>query len=142
MESYLFFCPGCGEIIPLGSAQPNRKLCPQCTVRKAQAELLAEDKKCRERYKAQRADYLTPVSRPLTMTQLSDALFDVKRTEQLKQCVKCAYVGGKGSGMFCDFIAHTGYTRDKGSGPGDCRSFSPVSLQPMSKSRKSVTLKY
>ena len=139
MSEYLFLCPVCYNLVPLGSKQPNRKMCPQCKIKQAREQLLNENRKRREHYKSQRNDCLFPVSRPLTDAQLADALFDLAQAEQLKQCLKCRYSGGKGSNLFCDFIAHKGHSRMKGSGPGDCRSFSPLTSSTKPDRRKPVS---
>ena len=139
MDEYLFLCPVCHDEVPLGFNQPNRKMCPQCKVKQAREQLLEENRKRRDHYKAQRNDCLVPVSRPLTDTQLADALFDAAQKEQLKQCQKCKFAGGKGSNLFCDFIAHKGHSRNKGSGAGDCRSFGSLTPGTKTDRRKSVS---
>ena len=139
MAEYMFLCPVCHDLVPLGSKQPNRKMCPQCKVTQARDQLLEENRKRREQYKAQRDNCLFPVSRPLTDAQLADALFDVAQKEQLIQCQKCRYSGGKGSNLFCDFIAYKGYSRSKGSGPGDCRGFSSLTPETKADRRKSIS---
>ncbi len=127
MVEYLFTCPACNKTVSLGSLQPNRKVCPACKVKIEQQRLLDEHQKHRETYKKQRDDLLVPAERPLTETQLTDALFDVRIKEGLNQCKKCRYSSGKGSTLTCDYIAYTGHSRSRGSGPGDCRSFEPIS---------------
>ena len=139
MSEHLFLCPVCHDLVPLGSKQPNRKMCPQCKITQAREQLLQEHRKRREQYQAQRNDCLLPVSRPLTEAQLADALFDIARKEQLQQCQKCRYSGGKGSNLFCDLIAHKGHSRSKGSGPGDCRSFRALTADTKPDRRKPVS---
>lgn len=134
MQEFLFSCPVCRRAVPLGTYQPKRKMCPQCAVLQAQEQIISHNQKhahaYREYMRDPNHDPLRKPQRPLTAQQLSDALFNVKIKEQLKQCIHCSYSSGKGSSLFCDHIAKANYSREKGSGPGDCRSFVDVSVAP------------
>ena len=127
MEEYLYQCPICNCTVPLGTRQPNRKMCPACTVRQAQERIIIHHQQQAQLYRQHKydpsSDALQPPPRPMTQQQLHDALFNIKIKEQLKQCANCLFSSGKGINLFCDHIARQGHSTQKGSGPGDCRSY-------------------
>ena len=127
MGEYLYVCPVCKDTVLLGNIQINRKMCPSCRIKQEQNRILEEHRRISAIYKAQRNRFFinTPVRRPLTETQLADALLDAKSKIQLEQCKKCRFSCGKGINLFCDYITEKKRSRNKGSGPGDCRSFIP-----------------
>ena len=127
MPEYLFHCPVCNRSIQLGSPQPNRKRCPQCTIQQIQDKIIRDNdqlsKRYREYLREPSPDPLLRPPRPLTHQQLMDALLNAKIKEQLKQCPHCIYSSGKGINLFCDHVTQEGHACEKGTGPGDCRSF-------------------
>lgn len=59
-----------------------------------------------------------------------DAEIDANSKLEIKLlCHKCRYRMFDASNERvngCDFVSHTGHLRDRGNGPGDCRSFEPI----------------
>lgn len=116
-------CPVCGEEMTLSGPLMRVPICLKCNPPKVK---LPPGKK-KPAYVA--TIYHTQktmdarVERPPTEQQLIDSVLDARSKAQLKQCKSCAYSCYIGGNLFCDYISFMGHSTDKGSGPGDCRSF-------------------
>lgn len=130
----LFYCPDCDRYMELPVAV-GRKRCPECSIT-YNHELI--NRVNRERYAAmtaeERSAFLKNRRKKKEETARStktpeDLEFERRYNIQRKQCEKCLYWASDCANVerFCHFyLRHgVGHRRDKGNGPGDCRSFSP-----------------
>lgn len=115
-----FLCPRCGRTFLL-KFDKRRKLCKECSVQKnredSQARYAALMKEKAKYKQMEKADAPKP--------KLDEQAQRYKL--QHKQCVGCHYYSNDGGdkSKFCHYCLRTKRLRDKGNGPGDCRSFEP-----------------
>lgn len=137
MMAGTFICPNCGKETQQGERN-NRRYCPECVAkRKKEREkenlrtLLKEHvqrKRLFERGKEEPGKFAKERAE-------RDAEIDARSREYIrKQCRFCKYQLREGSNnvyhcIGCDYIARTGHRSDKGNGPGDCRSFEPMTKE-------------
>lgn len=130
----LFYCPDCDRYLEL-PVSFGRKRCPKCsnkhshdvlnkTNRERYAAMSEEEKAALLKYKRdKKATSIRPAK-----TQ-EDLEFERRYNIQRKQCEKCLHWTNDGANVekFCHYyLRHgVGHRRDKGNGPGDCRSFEP-----------------
>ena len=134
VKTELFYCPDCDRYLELPVAV-GRKRCPACSNKHNHEKI---KKNSRERYASmteeEKAAFLkakqekkADVSQPTkTPEELEEEL---RYNTQRKQCVKCRHWTNDGANQerFCHYYLRygVGHRRDKGNGPGDCRSFDP-----------------
>ena len=118
-----FYCPGCERTLELPYAKA-RKLCPECAAKAAKERdrlsQLERREETRFRKQQKRIALARAKEEKLFVTET-----DKRIREQSKQCKNCAYLFKDCDYVFCDFIYWNGHSRDRGNGPGDCRSFVP-----------------
>ena len=132
-----FDCPRCGRTLMLAEDK-KRKFCPECNYKVQRERFLAFQKeqsaaekeeaarRARERERAKRERKRAELEAQFGLAEkrAADAAFNAKIDIQRKQCEKCFYYAHHdGHTRFCHYCIHTGELRDKGNGPGDCRSF-------------------
>lgn len=130
----MFNCQRCGVEIDQ-NIRYSRKYCPECAEimrlerdRQYSRERMAEE---RETNAIKAAGKQVEKSAFLEERRKADAELDARSRKQRQQCKLCKYqlrAGGDGK-MYCigcDYISWHKHSRDKGNGPGDCRSFAPM----------------
>lgn len=139
--AHIFVCPKCGKTL-MQERITVRKLCTECAKakdrerskiasirnnREMKESLAIKKQKNQEQKKGENA--LSEAKKK------ADAELDARSAKQRKQCQKCKYqlrrqgTAGKMYCIGCDYIAWEGHSRDKGNGPGDCRSFEPLTKE-------------
>ena len=131
----IFNCLRCGVEIEQ-NIRNSRKYCPECAEimrlerdRQYSRERLAEE---RETNAIKAAGKQVEKSAFLEEHKKADKELDARSRKQRQlQCRFCKYQlrhGSKGKlyCIGCDYISWKKHSRDKGNGPGDCRSFEPL----------------
>ena len=118
-----FYCPRCDRTLDLPYAKA-RKLCPECAAKAAKERDRLKQMERREetRFKKQQKRIALERAKAAKRTVTET---DRRIKEQCKQCKNCAYRFKDCDYVFCDYIFWNGHSRDRGNGPGDCRSFVP-----------------
>lgn len=131
-----FICPLCGKEAEQAVTN-NRQYCPECRRRRN----LENAKRWRQAEKERNGGKLPARSKKIKSGDFTDAQkahdaeIDKRSREQIKlQCRFCKYQLRTGSNnqsacIGCDHISWKGHSTDKGNGPGDCRSFEPLTKQ-------------
>jgi predicted RNA-binding Zn-ribbon protein involved in translation (DUF1610 family) len=114
------YCPSCAEIVRLERQQEVH--------RRQNKERLEREK---ESSAIKKLASQTEKSPFLEAQRKADAELDARSAKQRKQCEKCKYqlrqvTNNKPYCSGCDYISWKKHSRDKGNGPGDCRSFAPL----------------
>lgn len=118
-----FYCPACDRTFELPYAKA-RKLCPECAAQaaKERTRQLQQERKEETRFKRQQKQIALQKAKEEKQIVTEQ---DKRIKEQSKQCEGCAYLFKDCDYVFCDYVYWNGHSRDKGDGPGDCRSFVP-----------------
>ena len=132
IKTELFYCPDCDRYLELPVAV-GRKRCPACsnkhnhdminkTNRERYAAMTEEEKAAFLKYKQEKK---AASNKPMKTQEELEA--EQRYNTQRKQCVKCLYWASDCANVekFCHYYLRygVGHRRDKGNGPGDCRSF-------------------
>lgn len=128
-----FICPMCGKETQQ-AVTGNKQFCTECSRRRN-----AENTKrwFQEQREKNGGKYPVNSPKPKTVEQTDaqkahDEEIDKRSRKQIKlQCQFCKYQLKSGSNnesecIGCDYISWKGHSTDKGNGPGDCRSFEPL----------------
>lgn len=134
----MFNCQRCGVEIDQ-NIRYSRKYCPECAEimrlerdRQYSRERMAEE---RETNAIKAAGKQVEKSAFLEERRKADAELDARSRKQIQlQCRFCKYQLRQGSNnklycIGCDYISWKKHSRDKGNGPGDCRSFEPMTKE-------------
>ena len=115
-----FLCPRCGRTLLL-KFDKRRKLCKECAIQKNKEDT--------------RAWYAAALKEKAEYKQMAKADAPKPKEDeetrryklQRKQCIGCHYYANDGGdkSRYCHYCLRTKRLRDKGNGPGDCRSFEP-----------------
>ena len=128
-----FICRECGKETHQ-AITGNKQFCTDCS-RRRNAE---NTKRCFQEQKEKNGGkWPAKPPKPKTVDPTDeqtahDAEIDKRSREQIKlQCRFCKYQLKSGSNnksecIGCDYISWKGHSTDKGNGPGDCRSFEPL----------------
>lgn len=149
-----FICPECGK--EAVRARHNKMYCRECVQKREKArarersyQRLQEEK---ETHALKAAAYETEKyeNKMLKERLANDARIDARSRKQIKkQCQFCKYQLRQGGNcenrcIGCDHVSHTGKLRDRGNGPGDCRSFVPLTTETkeerIARRRKAITI--
>lgn len=127
-------CPDCGRETQYSTRKPER--CPDCAKKRRQLINNANDKELFRQHKAMKAIFRQSKEEPTGFAKeraKRDAEIDARSRKQIKkQCQFCQYRWYDFANEItkgCDFVSHTGKLRDRGNGPGDCRSFVPLATE-------------
>lgn len=133
----MFNCLRCGREAEQ-SVCNNRRYCPECSkiMERERAKIASirnnrEMKESLEIKKQTNRDQKKEETALAEAKKKADAELDARSAKQRKQCQKCKYQLRHGSDgkmycIGCDYISWKKHSRDKGNGPGDCRSFEPM----------------
>lgn len=124
-----FICPDCGQVAEYD--KKKRERCPECAKKRGQKRKNAEDAEIFRQHRAVKAILRQSKEEAAKIAReraKRDAEIDARSHAYIKkQCRFCKYrlrggLNGKHT-LGCDYISWKGHRSDKGSGPGDCRSF-------------------
>lgn len=115
-----FLCPRCGRTFLL-KHDKRRKLCKECSILKNK-----EDTRARVAAALNEKAKYKQMAKPEPPKPKVDEETRLYKLQH-KQCVGCHYYSNDGGdkSKFCHYCLRTKRLRDKGNGPGDCRSFEP-----------------
>lgn len=131
-----FICPGCGKEAKQ-AITGNKQFCADC-IRRRNAENTRrwfQEQREKNGGKYPVKPPKPKIAEPTDAKKAHDAEIDKRSREQIKlQCRFCKYQLKSGSNnksecIGCDYISRKGHSTDKGNGPGDCRSFEPLTKQ-------------
>lgn len=134
-----FICTHCGKETE-NTKGNRRKVCPDCAKertreynRNASKIRLLQEKESNAIKNAGKQTEKRETA--LEAKKAHDAEIDARSRKQIQlQCQFCKYQLKSGSNkksycIGCDYISWKGHSTDKGNGPGDCRSFEPLTKQ-------------
>lgn len=131
----IFICLRCGSENEQ-SKHNNRKYCPECAVamrlERSRVSSAERNVAVKESIAIKNLQQKKEVNALADAKKAADAELDARSAKQRKlQCRFCKYrlrCGTNGTiTAGCDYVSWEGHSRDKGNGPGDCRSFAPES---------------
>ena len=132
-----FICPDCGKETQKTSS--NKMFCRECAKKRAKERCKAasyqrlQEEKESNAIKAAAKQVEKYANAAHEEQKARDAEIDDRSRKQIQlQCRKCKYrmIRSKdGVVLGCDYISWKGHSTDKGNGPGDCRSFEPLTKQ-------------
>ena len=133
-----FTCPTCGQTLELPFAA-NRKRCPRCSYKHGKELAREQDRERKEQYKkdararekqAKEAARKAAAAKAAAQAAAHDAEIDAGSKKEIRllchRCVYRMYDPNKEKTIGCNYLLWKGHSRDKGNGPGDCRSFVPL----------------